>query len=148
MVECYRIVVEQIRFVCHIEKSEPDQRRFWGRGYIHTRSDGTTVVDHSGDVVDDLTSQRELENAFYKYVTDYRTGDMEHSAFGAATMIEGFVVTAEKKSAGLFPTDMDEGVFVGFEANDSDEGDVLWEGVKSGRLKDLSIVGQGTREAI
>lgn len=141
-------MVEQIRFVCHIEKSEPDQRRFWGRGYIHTRSDGTTVVDHSGDVVDDLTSQRELENAFYKYVTDYRTGDMEHSAFGAATMIEGFVVTAEKKSAGLFPTDMDEGVYVGFEANDSDEGDVLWEGVKSGRLKDLSIVGQGTREAI
>ena len=141
-------MVEQIRFVCHIEKSEPDQRRFWGRGYIHTRSDGTTVVDHSGDVVDDLTSQRELENAFYKYVTDYRTGDMEHSAFGAATMIEGFVVTAEKKSAGLFPTDMDEGVYVGFEANDSDEGDVLWEGVKTGRLKDLSIVGQGTREAI
>ena len=141
-------MVEQIRFVCHIEKSEPDQRRFWGRGYIHTRSDGTTVVDHSGDVVDDLTSQRELENAFYKYVTDYRTGDMEHSAFGAATMIEGFVVTAEKKNAGLFPTDMDEGVYVGFEANDSDEGDVLWEGVKTGRLKDLSIVGQGTREAI
>ena len=141
-------MVEQIRFVCHIEKSEPDQRRFWGRGYIHTRSDGSTVVDHSGDVVDDLTSQRELENAFYKYVTDYRTGDMEHSAFGAATMIEGFVVTAEKKSAGLFPTDMDEGVYVGFEANDSDEGDVLWEGVKTGRLKDLSIVGQGTREAI
>ena len=140
--------MEQIRFVCHIEKSEPDQRRFWGRGYIHTRSDGTPVVDHSGDVVDDLTSQRELENAFYKYVTDYRTGDMEHQAFGAATMIEGFVVTAEKKNAGLFPTDMDEGVYVGFEANETDEGDVLWDGVKSGRLKDLSIVGTGTREAI
>ena len=140
--------MEQIRFVCHIEKSEPDQRRFWGRGYIHTRSDGSQVVDHSGDVVDDITSQRELENAFYKYVTSYRTGDMEHQVFGAATMIEGFVVTKEKKAAGLFPDVMDEGVYVGFEANQSDEGDALWEGVKSGRLKDLSIVGQGTREAI
>ena len=140
--------MEQIRFVCHIEKSEPEQRRFWGRGYIHTRSDGSNVVDHSGDVVDDITSQRELENAFYKYVTDYRAGDMEHKVFGAATMIEGFVVTAEKKRAGLFPTEMDEGVYVGFEAAQTDEGDALWEGVKSGRLKDLSIVGQGTREAI
>ena len=140
--------MEQIRFVCHIEKSEPDQRRFWGRGYIHTRSDGTAVVDHSGDVVDDMTSQRELENAFYKYVTTYRAGDLEHESFGAATMIEGFVVTGEKKKAGLFPADMDEGVYVGFEANESDEGDALWEGVKTGRLKDLSIVGTGTREAI
>jgi hypothetical protein len=141
-------VVEQIRFVCHIEKSEPDQRRFWGRGYIHTRSDGSIVEDVSGDVVDDLTSQRELENAFYKYVTDYRSGDMEHEAFDAATMIEGFVVTGEKKKAGLFPTDMDEGVYVGFQANDTDAGEALWEGVKTGRLKALSIVGEGTREAI
>jgi hypothetical protein len=140
--------VEQIRFVCHIEKSEPDQRRFWGKGYIHTRSDGSQVVDHSGDVVDDVTSQRELENAFYKYVTTYRGGDMEHQVFDAATMIEGFVVTTEKKKAGLFPDDMDDGVYVGFQANETPEGDALWEGVKTGRLKDLSIVGQGTREAI
>ena len=141
-------MVEQIRFVCHIEKSEPDQRRFWGRGYIHTRSDGTTVVDHSGDVIDDVSSQRELENAFYKYVTDYRTGDMEHATFGAATMIEGFVVTQEKKNAGLFPDDMDEGVYVGFQARDTEAGDLLWDGVKSGRLDALSIVGEGTRETI
>lgn len=140
--------MEPLRFVCHIEKSEPEQRRFWGRGYIHTRADGSAVVDHSGDVVDDITSQRELENAFYKYVTSYRSGDMDHQVFDAATMIEGFVVTAEKKSAGLFPPDMDEGIYVGFEANLTDEGDLLWEGVKSGRLRDLSIVGVGTREAI
>jgi len=144
----YSVPVEQIRFVCHIEKSEPDQRRFWGKGYIHTRSDGTQVVDHSGDVVDDLTSQRELEEAFYGFVKDSRSGDMEHKIFGAATMIEAYVVTKEKVAAGLFSADMDEGIYIGFEANSSDEGDLLWEGVKSGRLKDLSIVGEGTREAI
>ena len=140
--------VEQIRFTCHIEKSEPDQRRFWGKGYIHTRHDGTQVVDHSGDVVDDLSSQRELEEAFYGFVKDARTGDMEHQIFDAATMIEAYVVTKEKVAAGLFSADMDEGIYIGFQANDTDEGDALWEGVKSGRLKDLSIVGQGTREAI
>ena len=140
--------MEQIRFVCHIQKSQPDQRRFWGKGYIHTRHDGTQVVDHSGDVIDDQTSQAALEEAFYGFVKDYRSGDMEHKVFGAATMIEGFVVTKEKKAAGIFPTDMDEGIFVAFEANDTNEGEALWEGVKSGRLTALSIVGEGTREAI
>ena len=148
MVECYPIRVEQIRFVCHIEKSEPDQRRFWGKAYIHTRADGSQVVDHSGDIIDDRTSQRELEEAFYKFVKESRSGDMEHQVFGAATMIEGFVVTKEKQTAGLFPDTMDEGIYVGFEANDTNEGDVLWEGIKSERLTDFSIVGTGDREAL
>jgi len=130
---------------CDIDKAAPDLRRFWGKGYIHTRSDGTAVVDHSGDVIDTPETQRDLEEAFYKFVTDYRSGDMQHQVFGAATMIEGFVVTAEKKAAGLFPQDMDEGVYVGFQANDTDEGDMLWDGVRSGRLTALSIVGEGER---
>jgi len=137
--------VEQVRFICHIEKSEPDQRRFWGRGYIHTTNDGP-VTDLSGDYVDTPETQAELEEAFYGFVKDYRSGDAEHELFDAATMIEGFVVTAEKKAAGLFPDGMDEGIYVGFEANDSDGGDVLWEGVKSERLTALSIVGAGWRE--
>jgi len=139
--------MEPVRFVCHIEKSEPDQRRFWGKGYIHTTDDGQ-VVDTSGDVIDDPQSQRELEEAFYGYVKAYRDGDAGHELFGAATMIEGFVVTKEKKAAGLFPTEMDEGIYVGFEANLSDEGDVLWDGIREGRYKQLSIVGEGRREAI
>jgi len=43
---------------------------------------------------------------------------------------------------------MDEGIYIGFEANATDAGDMLWEGVKTGRLSALSIVGEGTREAI
>ena len=139
--------MEPVRFVCHIEKSEPDERRFWGKGYIHTTTDGQ-VVDSSGDVIDTPETQRELEDAFYEYVKTYRDGDADHVLFGAATMIEGFVVTKEKKAVGLFPDDMDEGIYVGFEANLSDEGDVLWDGIKEGRYKQLSIVGEGRREAI
>ena len=139
--------MEPVRFTCHIEKSEPEERRFWGRGYIHTTEDGT-VEDHSGDVIDDPVSQRELEEAFYEYVKSYREGDTGHELFGAATMIEGFVVTKEKIAAGLFPSGMDEGIYVGFEANATAEGDVLWDGVREGRFKQLSIVGEGTREPI
>jgi hypothetical protein len=137
-----------INVECRIEKQDVDQRRFRGRSYIHTNADGEQVVDHSGDVIDTPETQAELEEAFYGFVKDYRTGDLEHQGFGAATMIEGFVVTKEKKAAGLFPDGMPEGIYVGFEANDSDEGDLLWEGVKSGRLSALSIVGEGTRETI
>lgn len=139
--------MDTIRFVCHIEKSEPELRRFWGKGYIHTTSDGQ-VIDHSGDVIDTPEAQRALEEAFYEYVKDIRTGDAEHLFFDAADMIEGVVVTAEKKAAGLFPADMDEGIYVGFECVDSDEGDRLWDGVKDRRLKSLSIVGEGIKEPL
>jgi hypothetical protein len=134
--------------VCHIEKSEPEQRRFWGKGYIHTTTDGEAVVDHSGDVIDTPETQAALEQAFYDYMKTSRSGDLEHVEFGAADLIEGVVVTTEKKAAGLFPKDMDEGIYVGYEAVDSEAGDLLWEGVKSGRLKALSIVGEGFGEDV
>ncbi len=142
------ITVEDITLTCKIEKQVPDQRRFWGKAYIHTKADGSQVEDFSGDVIDTPEAQAELEEAFYGYVKSVRSGDMQHKVFDAATMIEGFVVTIEKKAAGLFPAEMDEGIYIGFEANDSTEGDVLWEGVKSGKTPALSVVVMGTREAI
>ena len=139
--------MDDVALTCKIEKQVPDQRRFWGKAYIHN-VDGEQQVDHSGDVIDTVETQAILEESFYGYVKSYRSGDMEHEQFDAATMIEGFVVTKEKKAAGLFPTEMDEGIYIGFEANATDAGDMLWEGVKTGRLSALSIVGEGTREAI
>ena len=132
-----------IRFTAVIKSREDDQRRFFGAGYIHTTADGT-VEDHSGDIVDTVETQAALEEAFYGFVKDFRTGDMEHELFDAADLIEGFVVTGEKKQAGIFPPDMNEGIYVGFQARDTEAGDVLWDGVKSGRLTALSIVGEGT----
>ena len=141
-------MVDDITLTCRIEKKSPEQRRWWGKAYIHTTADGEQVEDHSGDVVDTPEAQAHLEEAFYKFVTDYRSGDLEHQVFGAATMIEGFIVTKEKKAAGLFPGEMDEGIHLAFQANDSDEGDMLWESVKSGRVKAMSIVGTGRQEKI
>lgn len=131
---------EQVRFTCRIEKSEDEQRRFWGRAYIHDTG-GQQVTDWSGDVVDTPEAQAALEDAFYGFVKSYRTGDANHEIFDAATMIEGFVVTKDKKTAGLFPAEMDEGIYVGFEADRTDDGDVLWDGVKTGEFKELSVVG-------
>ena len=133
----------EIRLTCTIAKQAPDQRRFWGKAYIHTLASGDTVEDYSGDVIDTPEAQAALEEAFYGFVKDYRSGDTEHETFDSATMIEGFVVTRAKKAAGLFPDDMDEGIFIGMEAKDTPEGHVLWEGVKSKRLTAFSIVGEG-----
>ena len=139
--------MEQINLSLTIEKQVPDQRRFWGKAYIHTNTDGQ-VEDYSGDVIDTPETQAALEEAFYGFVKDYRSGDMAHDVFNASTLIEGFVVTKEKKAAGLFPADMDEGIFVGFEANDTPEGHVLWEGIKNRTYTMLSIVGQGEKVSI
>ena len=139
--------MDTIRFTAVIKSREDDQRRFFGAGYIHTTSDGA-VADHSEDIIDTAEAQAELEDAFYGFVKDYRTGDMEHELFDAADLIEGFIVTKEKKQAGIFPADMDEGAYVGFQARDTEAGDALWDGIKSGRLTALSIVGEGTREPI
>ena len=134
--------METFRITATIEKKDTEQRRFWGKAYIHTTSDGQ-VVDASGDVIDTPETQAALESAFYEYVKSSRSGDAGHELFDSATMIEGFVVTQEKKANGFFPVEMDEGVYIGFEADRTAEGDVLWDGVKDGTYKMLSIVGEG-----
>lgn len=141
-------VTDNIRFTLSIDKQAPEQRRFWGRGYIHTRKDGEQVHDASGDVIDTPEAQAALEEAWYEYVKEYRTGDAGHELFDAADMIEGVIVTKEKKAHGLFPEDMAEGIYVGFEAKQTPEGDVLWDGVKEGIYKALSIVGTAMVEEI
>lgn len=139
--------MDTIRFTAVIKSREDEQRRFWGTAYIHTNQNGQ-VTDHSGDVIDTPETQAAFEEAFYGFVKDYRTGDAGHELFDASDLIEAFVVTKEKKAAGLFPPEMAEGGYVGFQARETDAGDVLWDGVKTGRYTGLSIVGEGTKVAI
>lgn len=142
------MATDDVRFEAVIKLREPEQRRFWGTAYIHTSADGEQVADWSGHVVDTPETAAALEDAFYKYVQDSRSGDDQHEVFDAAEMIEGFVVTKDKKAAGIFPTDMAEGVYIGFQCRDTPAGDVLWEGIKSGDRTALSIVGTGVLEDI
>jgi hypothetical protein len=140
----------EARFVAVIKSRTNDdgpERRFFGAAYLYKDADGNPITDHSGDQIHTPASQRALEEAFYSYVKEYRAGDHNHEVFDASTMIEGFVVTTEKKAAGLFPADMPEGIYVGFEANDTPAGDRLWADVASGQLAELSIVGEGVHVA-
>ena len=134
--------METFSFTATIEKQDTEQRRFWGKAYIHTTADGS-VTDASGDVIDTPETQAALEQSFYEYVKTSRSGDVGHELFDAATMIEGFVVTKEKKAVGIFSDDMDEGIYIGFEADQTEKGDVLWDGIKDGTYTALSIVGEG-----
>ena len=140
--------MSEFRFTATISKQEPEQRRFWGTAYLHHDEDGNQITDVSQDVVDTTEAQAALEEAFYGFVKDSRTGDVEHELFEAADMIEGFIVTVDKKTAGVFPDTMAEGIYVGFQARDTPAGDVLWDGVKTGRLSALSIVGEARVEGI
>ena len=148
MIHCVTLLgVDTIRFTAVIKSREEEQRRFFGAAYIHT-ADGNQITDHSGDVIDTPEAQTAFEEAFYGFVKDYRTGDVAHELFDASDLIEAFVVTKEKKAAGIFPDDMDEGGYVGFQARDTEAGNILWDGIKSGRFTDLSIVGEGERVTI
>jgi len=140
--------MSEFRFTATISKQEPEQRRFWGAAYLHRDSDGNQITDVSGDTVDTPEAETALEEAFYKYVRESRSGDVNHELFDAADMIEGYVVTKDKKTAGLFPPETPEGIYVGFQARATPAGDTLWDGVKTGRYTALSIVGEGRSEVI
>ena len=126
-----------------ILKVDPEKRRFWGWAYVAKNADGTQVVDHSGDFVDDDAFPA-FEDAAYNYVLESREGDLEHKSFGAARLIEHVVMTPAKAEMMGLSGEVPTGMWVGYQADD----DSLWEGVKSGRLKSLSIVGKGRREQV
>lgn len=133
----------ETRIDATIAKIEPEQRRWWGWAYIHTKRDGTQVVDHSGDVIDTPEAKRTLENAFYKYVKTSGMGDDQHEHFDAARLIEAVAFTKEKAEMMGITESVPEGLWVGFEARDNDAGDRLWKRVKTGDARMMSIVGRG-----
>jgi hypothetical protein len=138
--------VADARLTAEIKKLEPERRRFYGWGYIFKRADGTQVVDHSGDVIDTPESQSALEDAFHRYVRDSGAGDDQHELFGAAKLVEAMAFTKEKAQLmGMPDLPVPEGLWVGFEALPTPEGDALWERVKAGERTMLSIVGRGVR---
>ena len=128
-----------------IVKVDEEQGRVFGWAYVFTK-DGEQVEDHSGDIVDTAESRAALEDAWFDYVKNHRTGDLDHEQFGVSKLIESFFFTKEK--AGLMGlTSGREGMWVGYEFNrDTPEGLQAWETAKTRGA--FSIVGRGRREAI
>lgn len=132
-----------------IVKIDPDQRLFGGWAYVAITKDGAPVEDHSGDLVDTDDAWQMLKDAFVKYALESRAGDDMHQEFGVAQLVEMFISDEERwQQIGIPEGTLPKGVFLSFKADDSEEGDRLWDRVKAGHLKSLSIVGRGYREVI
>ena len=132
-----------------IAKVDLERRLFGGWAYIAHASDGSQVIDHSGDVIDTPECWDALSDAFVEYALESRSGDLDHVEFGAADLVEMFISDAEKRAAlGLPEGSLPDGVYVSFKARRSPAGRRLWEQVKSGQIRSLSIVGDGWRESL
>ena len=131
----------------NIIKVDAPRRMFFGWSYIAKR-DGEQIEDHSGDVIDTPEAVDALENAFYRYALDSRAADDGHQVFGVAKLVEQVVFTPEKiEKMGLHES-TPIGVWSGYYAPETEDGDRLLDAVQTGRYKALSIVGRGRREPI
>jgi len=132
-----------------IAKIDLERRLFGGWAYIARARDGSQVTDHSGDIVDTPEAWAALSDSFVDYALESRSGDLEHTEWGAADLVEMFISDIEKRSAlGLPEGSLPDGVYVSFKARGSPAGRRLWERVKSGQIRSLSIVGDGWRESL
>ena len=132
----------------NIVKVDKPRRMFFGWSYV-AKKDGEQIEDHSGDVIDTPEAVDAMENAFYKYVLDSRSGDDGHSIFGVAQVVEQIVFTPEKiEKMGLDPATTPVGVWNGYYVPETELGDRLLESITSGQYKSLSIVGRGRREPV
>ncbi len=121
-----------------ILKRDEERRMVFGWAYMAKRADGSAVVDHSGDRVDNVAS---LEFSAYEYVLKSREGDVMHTRKTTSVLVESMVFTPEKCEAlGLAKDALPVGWWVGFKILDED----AWEGVKSGKYAMFSIEGKGT----
>ena len=93
--------------------------------------DGETLVDdHAGDVV----MIDELEQAFWEYAAESRTGGEMHVNDDIATLLEGIVIDPEtRESMGLAP-EGPAGLFVKMQIHPRD----VWARIESGELQELS----------
>ena len=134
----------ETRINAEIRKIDPEQRRFWGWAYISKRADGTQVVDHSGDTISTPEARASFEKAWYGYVRDSGAGDDMHDLRSASRLIEAVHFDKAKAEAmGIPEGSVPEGVWVGFEAEQTPAGDQLWERVKNGDRSMISIYGRG-----
>ena len=133
-----------------IVKIDEGRRLFGGWAYVAKDSQGNIVTDHSDDVIDTDEAWQSLEDALVTYALEIRKGDDQHQSFGAADLVELFIIDEHRRDAlgipdGVLPQ---RAAFVTFRAADSPAGDELWKAIRSGERRMLSIVGIGERKEI
>lgn len=132
-----------------ILKLNEEQRLFGGWAYVARLPDGSLVEDHSGDVIDTPEAWDALTKAFIRYALVGRTGDYMHTDMDAADLVEMMIVDQPKREAlGLPEGVLPDAIYVSYKARESPAGERLWRGIKAGRIRALSIVGQGVYEEL
>ena len=124
-----------------VRKINEEKRLVTAWASVVTKADGTPIIDHQGDVID----IGNLEDAFIEAFADggiAKGGEM-HRNIGGADVVQHFTLSRDERTALGFGLGQ-EGAIVKIRVND----DSLWASVKAGRYPELSIAGEGTREAI
>lgn len=134
--------MNHVRWRGEISKVDDERRIVGGWAYVAKRRDGSQVVDHSGEFIDELA---EMEDVVHDYVLHSREGDTMHQGPVTARLVETFFATPDKLAKmGAPPDALPVGWWVAFKV-DSDE---TWGRVKDGSLAMFSIHGSAAKEAV
>lgn len=95
------------------------------------------VEDSHGDTI----APEELERAAYDFVLNSRAGGEMHQQTGVATLIESFMITADKAAALGIDEKFIGQWWVGFKVHDAE----VWQKIKNGSYAMFSIGGYATR---
>jgi hypothetical protein len=122
-----------------VSKVVEDKMQVFGWASVSSVN-GQDIIDKQGDII----PIAELEKAAYDYVLYSREqGDM-HSKRNVGRLIESFVFTPEKASAGFIAKDENGhpmmGWAVGFQVTDKD----VWKEIRGGGRPEFSIGGKAT----
>lgn len=121
-----------------IEKANDEKRIVYAWAYVCS-SGGEQVVDHSGDVIE----EDEMERMAYDFMESYRDGGEMHSRRGVASAVASMPFTTElQKAIGIDVGKV--GWLIVLKIKDDD----VWEKIKNGTYKMMSIGGTAHREKI
>lgn len=148
-----------------VEKVDDDQRRVYAWAYVTHKADGSLAFDSGGetrdgagnvvagterDVVDTPEALKAFTDAFYEFVSSGKAGsDDMHVDFDVARVVGGLVFEPDVTKAlkipdGVVPT----GAVVVIDVPTTERGNQLWQAIKSGERKQLSMVARIQREVI
>lgn len=131
-------MTEEVTVVRNFEKFDEELRIVWGWGSVTTEH-GVPLVDLQGDIIE----TREMQKAVHSFISEVRTAGIMHvrkddgEPIKIGEIVDSIMFTDEvQKSLGIHLGR--EGWFVGMRVDDDD----VWELVKDGTLKALSIGGK------
>lgn len=137
------------RIDTEIRRVEDDQRLIFGWASVFTRADGTAPSSSYGDRFDTPEAIEAFERAVYQYMLraiergDDGVADDQHERFERiGRPVESIVFTDEKlRMMGAPPDALRQGWWIGLRIDD----DSLWDDIKRGEKRMLSIVGRARR---